>query len=350
MNTQRTEISIGMGTVIKTVLILAAIYFAYLIRDIIVLLFISVIIVAAIDPLVDWMQKKRVPRPASVLIIYLILFALLSLSLSFIIPPMASQLSDFAKNYPEYYQKIQGLFVPMENFLNNQHLSVNTQNILDNVSNWLSGLSSNIFSTTIGVFSGLISAIAVLSMAFYMAVVEDSLKKVVALAVPVQHEKYAISLVIKMKQKIGKWMQGQIMLMAIIFILDYIGLSLVGIPYALPLAAFAGLLEIVPYVGPIISAVPGVVLGFLVSPIKGLLALIIYIITQQAESNIVTPLIMKRTVDLNPVVVILALLIGAKLGGILGAILAIPVATTIGIIAKDMMAKDIKKADAEAGV
>jgi predicted PurR-regulated permease PerM len=153
-----------------------------------------------------------------------------------------------------------------------------------------------------------------------------------------------------MKQKIGKWMQGQIMLMAIIFILDYIGLSLVGIPYALPLAAFAGLLEIVPYVGPIISAVPGVVLGFLVSPIKGLLALIIYIITQQAESNIVTPLIMKRTVDLNPVVVILALLIGAKLGGILGAILAIPVATTIGIIAKDMMAKDIKKAGTEAGV
>jgi predicted PurR-regulated permease PerM len=331
------SIEITTGTIVKALAVILAFWFIYLIRDILVLLFISVIIVSAIDPVVDWLQVKKIPRVAGVLMIYLILFVILSLVLSFLIPPLAGQIADFAKNYPVYYQKIQEALNPLNDFFSNQHMNVNTQNVLDNVSNWLNGASSHLFSTTVGFFSGLISVVSVLAMAFYMAVVEDSLKKFVALVAPGRHEEYAISLTMRMKRKIGKWMEGQMMLMAVIFILDFVGLTIIGIPYALPLAVLAGLLEVVPYVGPIVSAVPGIILGFLISPVKGLLTLALYVIVQESENNIFVPLIMKRAVDLNPVAVILALLTGAKLGGVLGAIIAVPLATAASIIVKDIV-------------
>jgi predicted PurR-regulated permease PerM len=101
-------------------------------------------------------------------------------------------------------------------------------------------------------------------------------------------------------------------------------------------------LEIVPYVGPIVSAIPGVILGFLISPLTGFLALLVYVVSQQLENNILVPLIMKRAVGLNPVAIILALLAGAKIGGALGAILAVPVAAAIGIVMRDMFFKENK--------
>ena len=139
---------------------------------------------------------------------------------------------------------------------------------------------------------------------------------------------------------------GQLFVMLIIFALDAVGLYLVGVPYALILGIFAGLLEIIPYVGPIISAIPGVILGFMVSPTTGLLALLVYCIAQQFEGNVVVPRVMKKAVGLNPIAIILALLIGAKLGGILGVILSIPVATAVGLFIRDIM--DNSKSEKQA--
>ena len=122
-------------------------------------------------------------------------------------------------------------------------------------------------------------------------------------------------------------------------IFDFIGLAIVGVPYALILAIFAGIMEIIPYVGPIVSAVPGVVLGFLISPTLGFLALLVYLVSQQMENHVIVPQVMKKAVGLNPISVILALLIGARLGGAIGAILAIPVATGISLFINDLLEK-----------
>ena len=134
--------------------------------------------------------------------------------------------------------------------------------------------------------------------------------------------------------------------MLIIFILDSIGLYLVGVPYPLILGLFAGVMEIVPYVGPVISGIPGVILGFLISPTTGFLALLVYFIAQQFEGNVVVPLVMKKAVGLNPITVILALLAGAKLGGFLGVILSIPVAAAVGLVIGDIMEHQNEKQQA----
>jgi predicted PurR-regulated permease PerM len=113
-------------------------------------------------------------------------------------------------------------------------------------------------------------------------------------------------------------------------------------PYALSLAIFAGLMEIVPYVGPIVSAIPAVILGLTISPMTGLMVLILVFAVQQFENHVIVPQIMKKALGLDPIAIILALLIGLKLGGVLGAILAIPIATAIGVVIEDLMKKPEK--------
>lgn len=336
------KVEISTGTILKIILILLSLLFLYLVKEIIALFIISIIVVSAIDPAVNWLHKKRIPRSLGVLLVYFAIFSLIGLAGSFLIPPIATQFSEFSKNIPSYFQQAGNSIGPIQEFFHSQNINISNQSFFDNIGQWISNIPGNIFSTTVGVFSGLISIVVVLSLAFYMAVVEDGIRKFIVSISPKKYEKHAVELTDKIKYKIGKWMQGEIVLMISIFGIVYLGLSLIGIPYALVLAVFAGLLEIVPYVGPIISAIPGVILGFLISPLTGFLALLVYIVSQQLENNILVPLIMKRAVGLNPVAIILALLAGAKIGGALGAILAVPVAAAIGIVIRDMFFKENK--------
>ena len=145
----------------------------------------------------------------------------------------------------------------------------------------------------------------------------------------------------------GYWLQGQFILMLIVFLIDYIGLLIIGVPYALILALIAGLLEIVPYIGPIISAVLAFAITFLHDPVTGFVVLALFALVQQLEGYVIAPLVMKKAVGLNPVVVILALMIGAKLAGVTGIIIAVPVATAIGEVVNDLTKKDTGALDLE---
>ncbi|MFA7319658.1 MAG: AI-2E family transporter [Parcubacteria group bacterium] len=336
----KQTIDISAGIVIKTVLIILALWFLYLVKDIVLLLFIAVIIAAAIDPAVNFLQKKNIPRSAGALLIYLLLFSIIALVISFLIPPLGSQMRDFSSHSGQYLKSTGAEFNLNDGFFSTDNINVAVGKVISEFGNSLTDVANNIFSKTIGVFSGLISTIVVFSMAFYMVMTEDGIKKFVVSITPQKKKAYAANLTDRIKDKIGKWMAGQLVLMVIIFALDYIGLSLIGIPYALVLAILAGILEIVPYVGPIVAAVPGVILGFLVSPVTGLLALVIYTIAQQFEAHVVVPQIMKKAVGLNPVATIAAILIGFNLAGALGAIISVPAATAISLFISDLMDKE----------
>jgi predicted PurR-regulated permease PerM len=148
-----------------------------------------------------------------------------------------------------------------------------------------------------------------------------------------------MQLVNRMQDKIGLWLRGQIILSVIIFLLTYLGLSILGVKYALVLALVAGLTEFVPYLGPILAAIPAVFFAFTQDPMLAVFVIVLYYIIQLFENNFIVPQLMQKVVGLNPVVSIVVLLIGFKVGGIIGVILAIPVATAIGVFAKDIFQK-----------
>lgn len=335
-------VNISTGIIFRTILILLGIWFLYMIRDVVAILFISVIIAAAIEPTVDWMNRKRIPRSLSVLMIYIILFSAIGTVVYFMIPPIVEQVKDFSQNFPVYAEKTLGVFRGLEKYIQEHNVSFNEQSFFQDIGKQLSQSSLAIFSTTIGFFSGFISIIIIMSLTFYLSVKKDGMKGFVVAVTPLKYHDYAVSVADKIKAKIGRWMQGQLLLMIIIFALDFLALYFLNVPYALILAILGGFLEIIPYLGPIISAVPAIIIGFFVSPLTGILVAAAYIIIQQAENHILTPQIMKKALGLNPVVVILALLVGAKIGGVLGAILSVPITTAVSVFVNGL-AENTKK-------
>jgi predicted PurR-regulated permease PerM len=339
---EKRTVDISTGIIFRTVIILLGIWFLYIIRDIVAILFIAVIFAASIEPAVDWMERKKIPRSIGVLAVYLLVFSLVGIFIYFLIPPLVNQFNNFIQDFPFYAEKINQAFSGLESYAQSHNFSLGSENLLETIGGNISQTSTKIFTTTIGVFSGFISIIVVLSLTFYMSMKKDGIQCLVHCLVPCQHQEYASDLVNRMKIKIGKWMQGQILLMFIVFICYFIVLYFLKVPYALVLAIFGGVLEIIPYLGPIISAIPAIILGFFVSPLTGLLVLVFYILIQQLENHVMVPQIMKKAVGLNPIVVILVLLIGAKIGGTMGAILSIPVATVINVFLQDVFFKKKK--------
>jgi len=337
---RKLAVEISTGIVFRTILILVGLWFLYFVRDILALLFIAIVLVAAMDPIVYRLHRRKVPRAVGVLIVYFCLFAVIGLIGSFLVPPLVDQFKDFSQRLPAIASGLENSFQGVNTFFQAQHIALTAQGLLAEISSQLATSTSDIFSATIGVFSGFVSAIIVLVMTFYMAVKDDGIKNFVVSITPEKHKKYAGSLILRIQRKIGRWMLGQLLLMFIIFAMNLTALLILGVPYALTLAIFAGLMEMVPFIGPIVSAVPAILVGLSVSPLTGLLVFIAYIIIQQIEGHIIIPQLMRKVVGLHPIAVILALLVGLKLGGILGALLAIPIATAVSVFIGDLFAKE----------
>jgi predicted PurR-regulated permease PerM len=330
------SIEISSGTIIRAILLILLVWFLFVVRDIIMLVILSLIIVSAIDPIVDWFQRKKIPRTATVLLIYVVFLALIGFTISLLVSPIASEIKGLGNTLPVLIEKMNGYFQSLKIVAADQNFGNQLAGSLSGVSDNISNFGSNLFSGTISFFGGVLSFLIVLSIAFYLCVQESGSKKFFASLLPAEHQKYALELVDRIQHKMGRWLQGQIVLMVLVFIIDYIGLLIIGAPYALILAIMAGILEIVPYVGPIISAVVATIFGLLHGPVTGLLVLILFASVQQLEGYVFAPLIMKKAVGLNPVVVIIALIIGAKLSGVLGVIVSVPIATAVGEIIKDL--------------
>jgi len=321
----KTKIDISWITLAKVILAVFLIWFLWAIRDILVLFFIVLVIVAALGPLVDRMSKY-IPRVLSVILLALIFFAVLTAIGFLIIPPVVHQLQLLAINLPEILSKLGPFFQSVQNSITNY------QDTLFNASSQIGKLGSGIYTTTVGFVSGIVAIGTILVLTFYMLLEQESLKKFLHQTFPLAQKEKIFEIAKKIGGKMGGWLRGQFLLMLVIGILDGIALGILGIPYALTLAVWGGLTEVIPYIGPWLGLVPAFLVALTVSPFKGLLVLIAFVVIQQLESQFLTPRVMGKAVGLSPVIIILALLIGAKLMGLLGVIVAVPAAAAVAVI------------------
>ncbi|MFH1890292.1 MAG: AI-2E family transporter [Candidatus Kuenenbacteria bacterium] len=331
-------------SIIRVILVLLAVAFIYLIRDALALLFVSIIFASAIGPWVDWLHKYKFPRGVSVIMIYAILLSVFSLIIVLMVPPITDQVGQMAGNIPSYYEKISfGIHSLQKQAIVGDSAIGNDSIIsaLQTVSKTLAQATKSIFVTITSIFGGLLSLFVVLVVTFYIVVEDDGLKKFVKLLTPSKYRFYTMNLIDRMQLKIGLWLRGQLLLCLLVGILVYIGLALLGVKYALVLALLAGILEIVPYFGPWISAIPALFVASGDSLFKVLAVAAWYLFVQQMENNIVVPKIMQKVVGLNPIIVIMAIVVGVKLGGIVGAMLGVPVAAAIAVYVSDAL-KDKK--------
>ena len=249
-----------------------------------------------------------------------------------IIPPIAVQVREFALNLPSYIQKISPTIAQYKEYF------PALQQGLDKISSSLSQLSTSLIQATLTIFGGLVSFITILVLVFYILVGKEKIGNTLLSLLPLDKKDRVVAIFQKVGQKIGSWVRGQIILCLIIFLITWLILTILGIPYALILALLAGILEIIPTVGPILASIPAILLGFVISPLYALIVALCYFGVQQLENHILVPKIMGKAVGLSPVVVIIALLIGSKLLGIGGAILAVPVAAVLVILLSEWRA------------
>lgn len=340
-DSKNITIHISTVTVLKVIGILLVFTFVYFIRDIVLLLFVSLIFAAIIEPIVSYFETKKIPRGASVGVVYVCLLLILLAIIRLAIPPITEQFSSLVKNFPDLLNRWSGI-TGLETTESNRALIETIEQGLQGLQQSLQQAASGFYAFTASIFRSFVNFIIVLTITFYITVQKDGLGKIVKSLMPDQYYEHIAELSSLMQTKIGSWVRAQLILAAIVGLLTFVTMMIFLPKYALVLALIAAVTELIPYIGPIIGAVPAVFLGFTVEPIsflRGVAVLIVFIVIQQLESVFFTPQIMKHKVGLHPVVVIVAMLIGARLAGIIGVILAIPVATAISVIVKDFWIK-----------
>lgn len=331
----KTYIEISFFSIIKVVIILLGLVFLWQIRDILLLLFIVLVIVAALSPVVDkWSTKMN--RIIAVTLIYIIMIAIISGIGAIVFPPLVEQIQQLAEKLPDYLYKI------FPDFGSWREIITSSQAGLTKTAQEISQFGLKLYSATLGFFDGLIAVFTIIILTFYLLLEQNGVKKFVFNYFPLENREQVINVAHKIGIKMGGWLRGQLLLGATVGLIDGIGLGLLGVDYALTLGVWAGFTELIPYIGPVLGAIPGVLLAFMESPLLGVLVLAFYVVVQQLEASFLVPKIMQKAVGLSPVIIIIAILIGAKIAGLTGVVLSIPAAAIISVIFTEW--SQIKKA------
>lgn len=321
------KVEISHRTIIFAVFFLLLLAFLYLVRDIILQLFVALLIMTILEPLVDGLSKIKVPRALAVLVSYFLVIGVLGGVIAAIAPLVIEQTTSFINALPGYLNNI-----GVTSQLGDQILA----GFLTTVGN----IPGEIFKVTFSIFSNILNVLTVLIFAFYMLLARNKLEDQLGTFLGEQKQKVFGRFINHLEFRLGSWARGQLILMFVVGSATYIGLLLIGIPFALPLAILAGIFEIIPILGPIVSAVPGVIIGFGISPLVGFGVVAMAILIQQLENYILVPKIMEKSVGVSPIVTLVALAVGARLAGVVGAIICVPMVITLQVLAKEYLIKD----------
>ncbi len=326
---EHSPISISSGTILRFLLILAFFVAVYLVRDTALIVLTAIVIASSVEPMMFWLRKKRVPRIPAVIFIYVVIIALLAGLFYFFVPVMLAETSGFLSSLDSINigKALQGI-LPADAATFTDHFSL--RDALETLKTTISGFSQGFLGSLSYIFGGVMSFVLILVLSFYFAVQEDGVSDFLSVIVPVRHQAYVIGLWKRSQHKIGLWLQGQILLGVLVGVLNYLGLTILGVKHALLLAVISAFFEIIPVFGPILSAIPGIAVALSTGGVSlALLVTGLYVIVQQFESQLIYPLVVNKIVGVSPVIVIIALLVGGQLAGFLGILLSVPISAAL---------------------
>jgi predicted PurR-regulated permease PerM len=326
------RVSITTKTVVTALFVIVGAYVLWLLRDLVLLVLTAIIIASAIEPAVLFFVRRRIPRFFSALLVYVLVFGSLFSLFYFFFPPIVVDAAKFLSAAPKYLDtlNISSSFPSIANatgFIGNQSGAQSFVQTLLSFQSVFSASSGGVLQLFITFFGGIFSLVLVIVLSFYFALQDTGVDDFLRLVMPVAYEDYSVDLWKRAQKKIGLWMQGQILLSVVVGILVYLGLLIIGIPYALLLSVFTAIAEIIPIFGALIAGAVAVSVGYSDGGVAlGAIVAGLYIVVNQFEANLIYPLIVKKVVGVPPLLVIVALIAGFTLAGFLGALLSVPVA------------------------
>lgn len=319
---EHRHITINTKIIWQVLLAGVAVFVAWKLRNFIMVMAISVIIASFIEAGARALKRIHIPRPVAVFFLYTLGFVVIAGVLYLIVPLFVREIVDFVDLFPKNSLLVKLVGPIADNGFNSATFKeiLATQN-LDGTSGFVGALQ--------GVFGGLLNAMIVVIISFYLSIQEKGVEQFLRVVIPEQHEDYVVSLWNRVEKKIGYWFGGQVLVAILIGLITYLGLFLMGVPYALILAAVAALFVFVPF-GTALSVAPALVLGYLGGGIGlALQIFLFYGIVHYIELYFFTPYILHRTIGMPMLVIILSAIACLELFGLIGVVIAVPIAVLI---------------------
>lgn len=332
--------------------ILVLVYFLYLIKNILLIFLISLFLASVFNPGVDFFERYKIPRPLGLIILYILVFALLTFLIGSLVPIIIEQITDIASNLSGYVnnlfngntklpfdEEIMPYFNELWSSVDRQQIVTTIKKSLETIGSQLGNWTGNALGAILTVSAGILNMVMVFFITFFIVIDNKNLHKFFLSLFPSKHGAYLSQRIHTIQEKIGDWIRGQLLLGISMGIITFIAFWILGIKYATTLAIISAISEFIPYVGPLITFSSAALIAINQSTGTFLWLILVYVIIQTIEGNILVPLIMSRSVGINPIIVILAMLIGWQFLGILGMIIAIPVAKIISLFVEDYRGK-----------
>lgn len=329
------NLDVSWQTIIKIFLACFVLYILYLSRDIVVWFAFALIISLLVEPAINFLRWLKIPKIIAVVLIYILILGLVGFIVYLAAPLFIFELKQLSQNIPDYFEKINPL---LKNI--GIEFEKSFQEFTADLLVKLQESSGSIVKAIITFFGGVASTVFIFALAFFISIEDKGPEKFLVLLTPKKYEEVIISLFEKAQNKVAGWFGARILACLFVSVASFIVFYLLGIKYAFTLALISGLLNFVPYVGPLVTYI--LVIGFALLSDSWLLAVytvIAIILIQGLENNILSPILMKKFMDLPPVLVLIALLIGAKMFGFLGTVFAVPVFGIIYEFLKELLEK-----------
>ncbi len=326
-------LNITWGSIFKICVAVILMYILFVVKDIIVWFIFALMIAILFNFPIDYLEKKKVPRILSAVVLYLSIFALIALFIYESAPVLLSEFKDFALKFPDYLKKVSPIFQKLG------FISFSAENFTSTIQNSLEQASGSILNALFSIFGGASASMMVIILAFFISVEGKFIHKILDAFSPEVKKDYIFYIWNNAKKKVSGWFITRII--GVIFVggATFLALSILNVKYALLLAIMAGIFDFLPIAGPIIAGFFLTVIIALISPLQALFALTIFVVIQLLENNLVFPLLFKKFVGISPVIVLLALSIGGTLWGVTGAILAIPLTGVLFEVSRDYLSK-----------
>lgn len=342
------SVNISVRTLLYALLMGLFVVALYYLRDLVLVLLTSIVIASFVGMATEKIKKGSIKRTLAVVGFYAFCLAVLSVIFYLFVPILIVEVSNLSSLLADFLPKSKFItllnsdaFSGAKDIVKNLPQNLSLSDFVENSRQLVSSISGGFFDTLTLIFGGVVNFILIIVISFYLSMQEEGITNFLRIVVPPRYEEYAINLWERSQKKIALWIQGQLLLGLLVGVLIYLGMSLFGVKYAMLLAMIAAILELVPF-GMILATVPAVGFAYLDSgATQALIVAVYYLIVQQFESYLIAPNVVKRVIGISPLVVILSILIGAKLAGFWGVMLAIPAAVVLTEFLSDIEKKKV---------
>ncbi|MBI4138212.1 MAG: AI-2E family transporter [Candidatus Wildermuthbacteria bacterium] len=343
MNNQERILDISWSTIFKLGVAGLSFYVLFLTRDILVWVLFGIILSILVNPLIDILARFRVPRPVGVMSVYLCIFGLLSFMLWGMAPFFVGEIQRFSQVLPQYFETIS----PALRGLGIAAFS-DTQTLLDSVAGSAERIAANALNALFFIFGGIFSTIFVFSIAVFLSLEHKAIEQGIVLMFPKKYEVFALKLWESSRQKVSGWFASRLLASLFVGVATAVALLLFNVQYPFSLGLLSFVTNFVPIIGPLIAGVLVAGVVAMDSLLKAGFVMLAFFLIQQVEGNILTPLLSKKFLGVPSVLVLISLAAGGELWGIMGAIMAVPLAGILFEFLRDFLAKRKEDAASDA--